>query len=147
MSTVEKITTPDGQIPSVLKPVEGAHYTVVGGSLSTGDLVRVTCANGNEDFHRHTEIPGNVAQAKTLSWGDLALYLIGLLGGGATGRAALGQIISSCQAGTNADKFFAIHFQGQTMFTKAEFTAVLADVATAIVSNGQKTTVANNWPT
>ena len=84
---------------------------------------------------------------KVLQWGELASYLIGLLGGGATGRAALGGIIASCQAGTNADKFFAVYFQGQTVFTKAEFVGVLADVATGIVSNAQKTAVANNWPT
>lgn len=147
---VVKITTPDGQVPSASKPVEGVDYTVVGGPpLSTGDLIRVTSASGSEDFCRYTAPPEPQAvQPKTLAWGDLALYLIGLLGGGATGRAALGAIIKSCTASAlGGDNFFAVYFQGQTTFTKAEFTAVLADVSTGIVSNGAKTSVANNWPT
>jgi hypothetical protein len=78
--------------------------------------------------------------------GDLWAWLVTLLGGGAAGRAALGTIIKNCQAGTGADNAFAVYFQGQTSFTKAEFTSVLVDVSGTIVTPGQKTTVANNWP-
>lgn len=94
-----------------------------------------------------TDVADPPPQPKILSWTELTLYLIGLLGSGATGRAALGGIIGACQAGTNADKFFAYYMAGQTSFSKAEFTAVLADVTTAIVSNAAKTSAANNWPT
>lgn len=128
-------------------PNEGTPQ-VIAGDPQQGDIVRITTGGGAVIYERYTPpAPPPVPQPKILSWGDLASYLIGLLGGGATGRAALGAIIASCQAGTNNDKFFAVYFQGQTTFTKAEFTGVLADVATGIVTNGQKTAVANNWPT
>lgn len=142
MATV-RISTPDGAIPGP-DPVEGVHYTVLGGAPSENDLV---CVNGTVFCRYHAPyVTGPTPQV--LTWGALAAYLIGLLGGGATGRAALGAIMKSCQASAQgADNFFAVYFQGQTVFTKEEFTGVLADVATGIVSNGQKAAVASNWPT
>jgi hypothetical protein len=88
-------------------------------------------------------------QPRVLSWEDLTLYLIGLLGGGATGRSALGTILGNCQAAasTGADKFFAFYLAGQTFFTKAQFTGVLAGVSTSIVSAAAKQLVADSWPT
>ena len=129
-------------------PNEGTPQ-VIPGDPQAGDIVRITTSHGCEIYERYTPPaapPG--PQPTVLSWGALASYLIGLLGGGATGRAALGAIIKACQGSAQgADNFFAVYFTGQTTFTKAEFTGVLADVATGVVTNGQKTAVANNWPT
>lgn len=122
-------------------PNEGTPE-VIPGPPSPGDIVR-----SDGSYYRYTAPPGPpTPQPRVLTWGELAAYLIGLLGGGAAGRAALGAIIASCQAGTNNDKFFAVYFQGQTIFTKAEFTGVLADVSVGIVSAPQKTAVGNSWP-
>lgn len=91
--------------------------------------------------------PAKVLSDSVLSWASLTAYLVTLLGDGTAGRTALGAIIKSCQASASgADNFFAAYLQGQGPFTKAEFTGVLADVSTAIVSNPSKTAVANNWP-
>lgn len=146
MTTIVRVDT----IPAKINPVEGVDYNILAGDPSQGDKVRITTLSGAVIFEGcYTPQPAPPGpQPKVLSWGDLALYLIGLLGGGATGRAALGAIIGSCQASAQgADKFFAVYFQGQTQFSKAAFTAVLADVSTSIVSNAAKTAVANSWPT
>lgn len=126
------------------------HGNVIGSAqdLTDGDVQRVT--NGSDVFESryYTRPAPPGPQPIVMSWGALAAYIIGLLGGGATGRAALGNIINACAASAQGgDRFFAVYFQGQTTFTKAEFTGVLADVAIGIVSNAQKTAVANGWPT
>lgn len=137
-------------IPTVSQPVEGVHYNVVAGTPQDGDKVRITTNQGFvifESCYTPPQAPPG-PQPKVLPWGELATYLIGLLGGGATGRAALGTILKNCRASAaGADNFFAEYFAGQTIFSKAEFTGVLADVAVGIVSGAQKTAVANNWPT
>lgn len=145
MTTIVKVDT----IPAKTNPVEGIDYSVLAGDPAQGDKVRITTQSGAVVFEGCYTPPAAPVgpQPKVLAWGELALYLIGLLGGGATGRAALGAIIGSCQASAQgADKFFAVYFQGQTTFTKAEFTAVLAGVSTAIVSGAAKNSVSNNWP-
>lgn len=102
--------------------------------------------NGNGTFTNPTGSPPTV-QARVLPWADLTAYLIGLLGGGTAGRAALGTIIKTCQASSaGADNYFSAYLQSNTSFAKADFISVLADVSTVIIPNGQKTAVANNWP-
>lgn len=102
--------------------------------------------NGDGTFTNPPIVAKPLADS-ALSWAALTAYLVTLLGGGTAGRTALGAIIKSCQASASgADNFFAAYLQGQGPFTKAEFTGVLADVGTGIVSNPQKTAVATNWP-
>ncbi len=111
----------------------------------SNDCVPGATYNGPGDSTNPAAPP---AVPKTLTWAELATYLITLLGGGATGRAALGTIIKAClDSALGADNFFAVYFQGQTTFTKAEFTGVLAGVATSIVTANGKQAVADQWPT
>jgi len=143
MTTIVKIDAK----PSVAKPVEGVHYNVLQDAPQAGDSIRIRDGSTEVFIELAAPPPPHVPKPVVLDWGALAVYLIGLLGGGASGRAALGAIIKSCQASAQgADNFFAVYFQGQTTFTKVEFTAVLADVSTSIVSGPAKTSVANSWP-
>jgi hypothetical protein len=145
MATIVKVDT----IPAKAPPVEGVDYNVLVGTPQQGDKVRITTNSGCVIFEScYTPVTApSGPQPKVLAWAELATWLISLLGGGATGRAALGSIIKNCQSSVQgADNFFALYFAGQTAFTKVEFTGVLADVSTSIVSGTQKTAVNNNWP-
>ena len=144
----------------VLDPQENAtldEYKARFGALVTGPWAGHTftevpagtqhCAadNGNGTYTNPVKV--NAPTLQPLTWAQLAAYLIGLLGGGATGRAALGVIIKACQdSAQGADNFFALYLAGQTSFTKSEFMAVLNDVSTSIVSANAKTAVSNGWP-
>lgn len=102
--------------------------------------------NGNGTY-TPTQSPASALSPRVLSWADLTAYLVGLLGGGSTGRTSLGGIIKACQSSAaGGDNYFAAYIQSQGPFSKTEFMSVLNDVSVGIVSAGQKAAVASNWP-
>ncbi len=89
---------------------------------------------------------------KMLSWAECNTYLIGLLGGGDIGTAALQTILETANthAGSlTADKLirhFYTWFVGSTSFSREDMAVKLGYLVPAVITAGQATAVANSWP-
>jgi hypothetical protein len=90
---------------------------------------------------------------RVLSWSEFSSYLVGLLGGGDTGTAALQALLEAANTHTGTTtndkltRYFYTWFLGMTSFTKADTAARLVSlVATSIITQNQANAVASNWP-
>jgi hypothetical protein len=131
-------------------PNEGTP-AVIAGAPQDGDLVRIV---GTQQYYRYLTPAVAVPSApRVFDWAGMNAYLVGLLGGGDAGTAALQALLEAARdrVGTTANdkltRYFYTWFLGSTSFTKADTAArLVALVATSVVTQNQANAVATNWP-
>lgn len=123
---------------------------IIAGSIVDGDVVRI---DGKIEQRWTTLAAPPAPTPRVFDWGGFKDYLVGLLGGGDTGTAALQTIVEAARdhAGTATNdkltRYFYTWFTGSTVFTKAETALRLVPlVATLVVTQNQANAVASNWP-
>lgn len=143
---IVKISTPDGNLPSVPRPIEGTHYTVEQIPPVHGDMVRKSGAEGTVFYRLYSQVTSPVPV--TLPKIEFRVHCKDSLGGGTEGMARFQEIIDAAAASTGAVKFAYTQYEAAQNFRKSEVADFLTLLeAATIITTQERAAVLDAWPT
>ena len=151
METV-KISTPDGNLPSVTRPVEGVHYTVELATPVAGDLIRVRFGKSEAFTEKGPDQAPPAPLPRVLSKTSFQDYAVSQLGGGLTGMARFTAIMDATRdSASGAVRFAFERYEAAERFEKTNtdtLTEVMAaDNTAGHITDAERLAILDNWPT